>query len=129
MLRKLVKVVKVGLAGRQKGFTLIEVMTVIAIIGVLAAIAVPNLINFVNTGKAEAMETERDSVQAAMIALMFDNEITSVVPRAAPLGDLNGWPLWVGKQVGDNDFGVFLVDADVEFEYSWNNEGVVSVSE
>jgi type IV pilus assembly protein PilA len=126
MLRKLVKV---GLAEQQKGFTLIEVMTVIAIIGILAAIAVPNLINFLGTGKAEAMETERDSVQAAMIALMFDNGITSVAPRATPLGDLAGWPVWAGKQAGDNDFGVFLVDADVEFEYSWNNEGVVSVSE
>ena len=125
MLRKLVKE---GLAGGQKGFTLIEILLVITILGVLAAIAVPNLISFLDTGKTEAMETERDSVQAAMIAVMMDNGITSVTPRAAPLGDLTGWPIWAGKQAGDNDFGYFLMDADVEYEYTWNSEGVVSAS-
>jgi type IV pilus assembly protein PilA len=125
MLRKLVKT---GLTGRQKGFTLIEILVVVAILGVLTAVAVPNLINFLGSGETEARETERDSVQAAMIALMLDNGIATVIPRAAPLGDLTGWPNWIGKQAGDNDFGVYLVDADVEFEYSWNNEGVVFVS-
>ncbi len=123
------KLVKEGLTNRQKGFTLIEVLLVITIMGVLAAIAVPNLISFLDTGKTEAMETERDGVQAAMIAVMMDNGITSVTPRAAPLGDLTGWPIWAGKQAGDNDFGYFLVDADVGFEFTWNSEGVVSVSE
>ena len=122
------KLVKEGLAKQQKGFTLVEVLIVIAILGLLVAVAVPNLIGFLDAGKTEAMETERDSVQAAMIALMFDNEITTVTPRAAPLDDLTGWPVWVGKQAGDNDFGDFLVDADVEFEFTWNSEGVVSVS-
>ena len=125
----LTKFVKEGLAKQQKGFTLVELLIVIAILGLLAAIAVPNLIGFLDAGKADAMQTERDSVQAAMIAVMFDNEITSVTPRAAPLGDLNAWPVWAGKQAGDNGFGYFLVDADVEFEYTWNSEGVVFVSE
>ena len=123
------KLVKEGLAKQQKGFTLVEVLIVIAILGLLAAVAVPNLIGFLDAGKADAMQTERGSVQAAMIALMFDNEITTVTPRAAPLGNLTGWPVWAGKQAGDNDFVYFLVDADVEFEYTWNSEGVVSVSE
>jgi hypothetical protein len=75
------------------------------------------------------METERDSVQAAMIALMFDNGITEVAPHAVPLGNLTGWPIWVSKQVGDSDFDDFLIDVDVEFEFTWNSQGVVSVSE
>jgi len=122
------KLVKGKLVGGQRGFTLIEILLVVTIMAVLVGIAVPNFISFLDAGKSEAMETERDGVQAAMIALMFDNGITDVAPRAVPVGNLDGWPVWAGKQAGDNDFEYFLMDADVEFEYTWNSEGVVSVS-
>lgn len=51
------------------------------------------------------------------------------LPCARPAGLAGGGrPVWEGKQAGDRDFGYFLVDADVEFEFTWNSEGVVSVS-
>lgn len=47
---------------RQKGFTLIEVMIVVAIIGVLAAIAYPNYQRYVTKTKRADMMTEMQNI-------------------------------------------------------------------
>ena len=52
--------------GNNKGFTLIELMIVIAIIGILAAIAIPNFISYRNKSFCSRAESDANNVAAAL---------------------------------------------------------------
>jgi type IV pilus assembly protein PilA len=65
----------------EKGFTLIELLIVVAILGVLAAVVIPNVGRFIGRGETEASDTELSNVQAAVVAMMVDNQL-STLPTA-----------------------------------------------
>ena len=54
------------LRSNSKGFTLIELMIVIAIIGILAAIAIPNFIAYRNKAYCSRAESDANSITAAI---------------------------------------------------------------
>ncbi|MBI2305568.1 MAG: prepilin-type N-terminal cleavage/methylation domain-containing protein [Chloroflexi bacterium] len=65
---------KVKRGGQEKGFTLVEMLIVLALLGILVAIVVPNVTGFLGRGKSQAYESDRRVVQAAVDAYYTDTK-------------------------------------------------------
>jgi len=61
----------------EKGFTLVELLIVIAIVGIIAAVIIPNVGTFMRMGTVTAANSEAENVQTAALAYY---------------GDYNKWP-------------------------------------
>ena len=82
-MRKLRKFFRTG----EKGFTLVELLVVVAILGTLAGVVALNVTNFLGQGESEACNTEVGIVQAAVVAYMAANDDAAVPTIAQLVGD------------------------------------------
>ncbi len=54
------------MSGNSKGFTLVEIMTVVLAMGILLAIAIPNFLKYRETSRAKACQVNLRSILAAV---------------------------------------------------------------
>lgn len=82
--RRKIMIRKIRMRG-EEGFTLIELMIVIAIIGILAAIAIPNFIAYRNKSFCSSAESDANAIAAA-VADYFAIPTHTATPTLADLG-------------------------------------------
>ena len=85
---------------KQEGFTLIELMIVVAIIVILAAIAIPNFIQYQMRSRTSEAKTNLSAVKTANLAFQAENRCfwssAAAVPAAVPSnGAVVAWPVLI----------------------------------
>jgi type IV pilus assembly protein PilE len=80
-------------SGRQKGFTLIELMIVVAVIGILSAIALPSYSQYIlraNRADAEAVLTETAQYMERYYTTNSTYDSATLVSSVSPKGATGG---------------------------------------
>ena len=112
---------KKTLRSRKGGFTLIELMIVVAIIGILAAIAIPNFLRFQLKSKTSEGKVNLAAIRTAEESYLAEFGIyvaeSSQQPNAVPITTKQAWPN--PAPVGFDTIG-WAPEGNVYFVYSVN---------
>ena len=95
----------------RKGFTLVELMIVVAIIGILAAIAIPNFLNFRLKAKTSEAKSNLGAIRSTEVAYYAE------------------WNLWVGNQTDapDDRAAANAAGETPDKKWAWDNSTRFSI--
>jgi prepilin-type N-terminal cleavage/methylation domain-containing protein len=82
---------KINKSNRKSGFTLVEIMIVVAIIGLLAAIAIPNFVKARTTAQKNACINNLRQIDGAKEQWALENKKSAGTDTASATAEINAY--------------------------------------